>query len=270
MLLNTINSEWLKIRSTKSVYWTTALVALIVWGLGLIMGWASGMSLQQAIDDNDMGGAASMVDSMNVSGAIFAFPIFGLMIILIQAVLLVTGEYGNGTAKSNVLAAPKRWQLPVAKWIVYGVISAVITVVVSVIGIYLYKWIAGLQLEDTSVLDEVSMSADGAWTVVLRMTLFSVLGVGLAIGVAYLARRTAGAMAIVLLWSLVLEDLVNLIPKVNDKIYPYMPFWNMRNAVDLVDVPDAAWGQGGSMIYFALVCFVIFIAGLVALRRRDA
>ena len=270
MLLNTIRSEWLKIRSTKSVYWTTVLVAVIVWGLGAIMAWASGFSLQTALDDGEMDVVASMVETMSVSGAIFAFPVFGLMIILIQAVLLVTGEYGNGTAKSNVLAAPKRWQLPVAKWIVYGLIAAVVTVIVSVVSVYLYKWVAGLQIEDTSVLDGMSMSADDAWNVVARMTLFSVLGVGLAIGVAYLLRHTAGAMAVVLLWSLVLEDLVNFIPKVSDEIYPFMPFLNMRSAVNLNDVNNAAWGQGGSMIYFAAIALVVFLAGLVALRRRDA
>ena len=116
----------------------------------------------------------------------------------------------------------------------------------------------------------MSMSADDAWNVVARMTLFSVLGVGLAIGVAYLLRHTAGAMAVVLLWSLVLEDLVNFIPKVSDEIYPYMPFLNMRSAVNLNDVNNAAWGQGGSMIYFAAIALVVFLAGLVALRRRDA
>ena len=55
MLLNTIRSEWLKIRSTKSVYWTTVLVAVIVWGLGAIMAWASGFSLQTALDDGEIG-----------------------------------------------------------------------------------------------------------------------------------------------------------------------------------------------------------------------
>ncbi|HIW91967.1 MAG TPA: ABC transporter permease [Candidatus Corynebacterium avicola] len=270
MLVNTIKSEWIKLRSTKAVYWTTALIVFFSLGFSALIASANGSVYQSAVNDNDAELAAQNLSGLTVTSMVGGIQSFGLMIILIQAVLVVTGEYGNGTAKPNVLAAPKRWQLPVAKWIVYGVIAAVIAVVTTIASIFFGKWLAGMQIDDTSVLDDLSMSADGAWTVVLRMALYAIFAVALAIGVSYLVRRTAGAMALVLLWVLVLEGVPSMIPKISDWLPQYMPFANIDSAVTLSEVDGAPWGEIGSVVYFAAICVVLFIAGVVALRRRDA
>lgn len=270
MLAHAINAEWIKIRTTKAVYWTSALIIVFSVAFGAFMGWANGMNYKLAVDDNNAELMALSVDGFDVPNALMGMQAFGVMIILIQGVLLVTGEYGNNTAKSNVLAVPKRWQLPVAKFVVYGVIAAVATLIASVFSVVVTKWAAGTQVDDDAVLSGISLSADDAWMVILRMVIYAFGAVALAIGVAYLLRRTAGAMAVVLLWVLVLEDIVAMIPKAQDWIPQYLPFKNMNSAVNLDDLANAPWGQTGSVIYFAVICLVIFILGTVVLRRRDA
>jgi ABC-2 type transport system permease protein len=271
MLLNTINAEWIKLRSTKGVYWTSALVLLLSVGLSAFIGWANGLAVQSAIDDKDTSFLADLGDMFTFSGGQAGLLSFGSMVIMIQAVLIVTGDYGNSTVKLSVLSAPRRWQLAVAKFIVYGIISAVLAVVAAVVSAVLTHALAAGQLDDSSMADGLALSADDAWKTIGLIVVYVLGAVALCIGVGFLVRRTAGAMAIVLLWVLVLEDLTTLIPHTVGKfITPYMPFKNISSAISGSDLEDAPWGQGGSLIYFVVVCVVIFAAGVVALRRRDA
>ncbi|MEY8565809.1 ABC transporter permease [Corynebacterium sp.] len=270
MLAHAINAEWIKIRTTKAVYWTSALIIVFSVAFAAFLSWANAMSYQMFVDDGDLETAAINAQALNVAGALMGLQMFGVMIILIQSALLVTGEYGNSTAKSNALAVPKRWQLPVAKFIVYGVIAAVITLLSAVLSVLTSRWIAGLQIDDDAILSNISFSADDAWTVILRMVVYAVGAVALAIGVAYLLRKTAGAMAVLLLWVLVLEEVPGMFPKVKEWVPQYLPFKNIGSAVNLNDVANAPWGQTGSVIFFLVVCLVIFVVGTVTLRRRDA
>lgn len=272
MLLNTINAEWIKMRSTRSFYWTTALIVLFAVGWSLLMGFANGYAWQDAVDSGNAEDLASLgdpADLFDVSTAVSGLQLFGIMIVIIQAVILVTGEYGNGTAKLSALAAPRRWQLPVAKSLVYGVIVAVLFLIMSVVSVWLTALTATAQVEDSSITGELSMSADGAWSVVLLMVLASVLIVMVSVGVGYLLRRTAGAVALLLLWVLLLEDLVGMIPKVGDWVTPYLPFKNMNAAISQSALADAPWGVGGSVVYFVVFSVIVFGAGVIVLRKRD-
>ncbi|AGP30011.1 ABC transporter permease subunit [Corynebacterium terpenotabidum] len=272
MFLNTVNAEWIKLRSTKSVYWTTALIILFSAGWAVLMGFASGYAYQDAIDSENAADLATLgvaEDVFSVSSALSGLQLFGIMIVIIQAVIFVTGEYGNGTAKLSVLAAPRRWQIPAAKALVYGVIVAVLFAVVSIVSVFLAGVAAKGQLTDASLADGLSLSADGAWTTILLMVLDAVLIVMLSVGVGYLLRRTAGGVALLLLWVLLLEQLIGMIPKVGDWITPYLPFTNMNAGLYQEPVTDAPWGIGGSVVYFTVFCLIVYAAGTVVLRRRD-
>lgn len=270
MLAHTVNAEWIKIRTTRAVYWTTALIVIFSVAFGAFMGWANGMSYQMFLDDGEAEAAAANAAALNVPSALLGLQLFGVMIIMIQSALLVTGEYGNNTAKSNALAVPKRWHLPVAKFLVYGVLATVVTVVSGLLSVVATRWVAGTQVDDDDVLSGIAMSADDAWMVMGRMLIYSLGAAALAIGAAYLLRRTAGAIAVVLLWVLVLEEIPGMFPRVDEWVPQYMPFNNITSAVNLNDVANAPWGQVGSVIYFVVICVAVFIAGVIALRRRDA
>lgn len=272
MLLHTVNAEWTKLRSTKSFYWTSALIVVFTAGWSLLMGFANGLSFQQGIDDSDTDLLAAVGDPgdlFSVSTAVSGLQLFGIMIVIVQAVLTVTGEYGNGTAKLSALAAPKRWQLPVAKTLVYGAFTAVLFLVMAVVSVWLTAFTAKQQLKDDSLADGLSLSADGAWTLVLLIVLAAVLTVMISVGVGYLLRRTAGAIALLLLWVLLLEDLIGAIPKVGEWVSPYLPFKNLNAGLMQTPIDNAPWGIGGSVVYFVLFSLVVFAAGTAVLRRRD-
>lgn len=272
-MLNVINAEWIKLRSTKALWWTTALILFFSIAFGALAGFGNGSTLANANLPADL--KAEIVQSLNPGFALNGFLLFGLMIIIIQSVLLVTSEYGHGTQKTSVMATPQRWKLPIAKFLVYGIIAAIIAVVTSLISILVTQWVFSLSVDDPELVSMLGLSADHAWEYVGRAVLYAVLVVMLSIGVSYIIRHTAGAIAALLLWKLVIElAVVPMIPKVRDHLPQWMPFGNMDSYSMLMDHPDVPWadslGQTGSMLYFALWCVVLFIVGIVALQKRDA
>ena len=92
----------------------------------------------------------------------------------------------------------------------------------------------------------------------------------MAVGVAFIVRQTAGAIAIILLWKLVLEDLITLIPKVGKNIKGYRPFTNLSAWVSDAKLDGAPWGTTGSIIYFAVWALVLFAIGVAVFVKRDA
>lgn len=272
-MLNAINAEWIKLRSTKSLWWTTALILFFSIGLALLVGFTSGSALSSNETDVEM--KLTYMGTLGPEAAISGYTAFGLMIVLIQAVLMVTSEYGTNTQKVSLIATPQRWQLPLAKFLVYGVIAAVVAFISAVLSVWAMDLTFSSRVDDQMLLDAVGFSADHVWDFIGRTVLYAVLCVMVAIGTGYLIRHTAGAIAALLLWKLVIETaVVNLVPKLRDFLPPWMPFSNMDHYVARRDLPDVPWqdslGQTGSMLYFALWCVVIFVAGIAVMKKRDA
>lgn len=269
--MNLIKSEWIKLTTTKSVWITSLLILFFSAGFAYLMGMGGGMSLASEEIKKDPMAMASVSHMFTVDNAIGGFTAFGLMMVVIQAAIYVTNEYSNGTAKSTALGSPKRLGVPVAKWLVYGSVVALVTLLATVLSVYTMRWGASMQLDDTSYLDKLSLSADGAWRAIGIAVLVAVLMVGFTVGFGYLLRNTAGTIATILLWRMILEDLIiPQIPKIRDWLPPYLPFKNMSAALSNEPVTDAPWDATGSLFYFIAWVVVIFVVGVITLKKRDA
>ena len=104
----------------------------------------------------------------------------------------------------------------------------------------------------------------------------------IALAVGTLIRQSAGAITIILVWPLLLENLVRLIPKVGDDISNWMPFNAASKFITFVTPGGAeqqaigqAVGSGGptpleGLAVFGATAVVLWIVALILLRRRDA
>lgn len=251
MFHHTLLSEWTKLRTTASFWWTTILV------LVFSIGWAGAFA---AFTPDGPG--AFMTPDIAHSG----FLVFGIPVVMIQAIMVVTTEYRYGLPSANFLATPRRWQVALAKVVLYAVIALVLTFV-SLAGSY---WISDL-LAPASVSEWYDPFANEAvqrylWVLPLLMALLVVFCQGLGL----LLRQTAGAVALTLIWYLGLEQAVRLIPRVGEQIIRYMPFENF-NAV-LIDAPvrGTEWDVGVSALIFTAWAVVAWVAGVIVTSRRDA
>ncbi|MEP6562493.1 MAG: hypothetical protein ABJD68_15630 [Nakamurella sp.] len=247
-----LNVERIKLFSTRSPYW--CLVAIVVAGLGFALLFGLVQNGEAALPYIFLNGVR-----------------LGMSIFMVLAALSVTTEYRFGTIRNTFLAVPRRPAVLLAKTGLIALIGLVVGTVMAVAAFYLAKALAQdppAPLELTSWDDWRQVVGYGA--------IYAIAGV-IAVAVGTMIRQSAGAVAILLLWPLVLEGLFSLIPTVGEKVGPWLPF----TASDKIVAPTVGVGnlfqpsadgptplQG--LLVFAATALVLWLISLLILQRRDA
>ncbi|WKK62185.1 ABC transporter permease [Corynebacterium sp. P3-F1] len=250
-MLNTMLSEWTKLRTTSSFWWTSVLAFVFSIGSTILMA---------ALDDPAFptyGGAM----------AIAGFTTFGLMTLIIQSVMMVTTEYRFKVNSTNFALTPNRWQVALSKLLVYGLYAAVFSFVTILVCFIVGDLIAANPIEWT----DNPFVTRSLWAIPLS----TFLAVMFAQGIGWIVRATAGAIAIYLGWQLVLEPSLALIPRIGRDIQTYAPFTNLTSFMQNfqnpgvepgVSEPLSLWASFG---LFAVWAVVLYIIGVMLLERRD-
>ncbi|MCQ4621311.1 ABC transporter permease [Corynebacterium sp. CCUG 71335] len=252
-MLKTMLSEWTKLRTTASFWWTSGLALLFS------IAWAVLMASLDNPDSPTYGGAS----------AIMGFNSFGLMTLLIQAIMVVTTEYRFKVNSTNYTLTPQRWQVGLAKLLVYGIFAAIFSVVTIMLCFIVGDLIAANPIEwwDNPFVRR------SLW--VIPLTTF--MAVMLVQGIGWIVRATAGALAIYLGWQLVLEPALAMIPRVGRNIQTYAPFMNLQFFTANMNNPGpdpldtaGALPLWQSFVLFAVWAVVLYVIGLILLEKRDA
>ncbi|MDV6303886.1 MULTISPECIES: ABC transporter permease [Rhodococcus] len=256
--MGVLAAERIKFTSTKSPWWCSAIIVVLGLGFAAILGWAA-----QLATDTDAPEGIPPTTAADVVG--LGVGTFGSMVLMILAALTVTSEYRFGLIRTTFQAVTNRGSVLAAKALLVGVYGAILSFVLAVIGLYLAKALAG---EQAGAL--LGFDIDGTWRILYGTAILAFVQVVLAIGVGALMRQSAGAIAILLLWPLLIENLVGVIPTVGDKIQPFLPFLNANHFLGSSGGIDFHWGPIGSLIYFVVFTAVVFGAAVLVVNRRDA
>lgn len=256
--MGVLAAERIKFTSTKSPWWCSAIIVVLGLGFAAALGYAAKLALDVDAPDGIPPTTAADVIGLGVGT-------FGSMVLMILAALTVTSEYRFGLIRTTFQSVTNRASVLAAKALLVGVYGAVLSFVLAVIGLYLAKSLAG---EQAGAL--LSLDVDGTWRVLYGTAILAFVQVVLAIGVGALIRQSAGAIAILLLWPLLLESLVGVIPKVGEKIQPFLPFLNANHFLGSDGGVDFHWGPIGGLIYFVAFTAVVFGAAVFVVNRRDA
>ena len=250
-MVHAVNAERIKLLSTKSPYWCVAIVAVVAILFSVLIGLGNSTS--------------SAGTSVYVSDLTVGMTQIGVVVLMIMAVLAVTSEFRFGTIRTTFQAIPSRETVLGAKAVVYGGVAVVVSFVVGIVSMVLGKALSG---DSGGRLDLAGSEAIRQYWGIPVYTLLCIL-IGLGIGA--IVRQSAGAIVVLLIWSLVLENILINIPKVK-VVAPYMPFTNAsRFLTDRgSDGIDYVWNAYGSILYFAVVALVIFGIGVVLTKKRDA
>lgn len=248
--------ERIKLFSTRSPWWCMALT------LGLMVGFAA---LISASADN--------AGDLSVTVSQFGFP-FALAVILVLATLSVTTEYRFNTIKTTFQAVPSRTSALLAKTTVVALVSGILGVIAAFgsLGV-------SMLLQPSANL---ALNSEADWRQVAGTGLVTFFAAVIAVSVGILIRHTAGAVSLLLAYSLVAEDLIQLIPSIGRDIHQWLPF-NVANQF-LIGNPDAGQvvgrsGPGGTtstlppwaaLAYFAGFAVVMLIIAIVTAKKRDA
>jgi ABC-2 type transport system permease protein len=247
-----LDSERIKLSTTRSPLWTAVAVAVLSLGVAASQGSASY-------------GAPLPPERSAIGVAVFGVPV-----LMVLAALVVTGEYRSGMIRTTFMATPNRTLVLTTKAVVAAIFSGTYTALM-VIGAVLAAGMTAPPL--VGVESQLSLAAVETWRAVGAFALYGVLTAVLGVGVGALLRHSAGAVAALLLWPMVAEPILGNLPNIGSEVGPYLPFGNASlfiRAQWLYPSYDMAWGEVGSLVYFAAVVAVVFVAAIVVVNRRDA
>lgn len=247
-----VRSEWVKLWSVRSTWWT--MIALVVVGAGLttLLCWGNADWLASEDADEPPG----------------AFITWGMMIAPVCAVIIgalsVTSEYGTGMIRTTLAATPDRGKVLVAKSLVVAGVMFVAGTATALLGYlggnpFLENEGIGLALEG-----DVARAMYGSGLYMAGIALLS-----MAFG--FIVRHTAAAISIVLALLFVVGNMVMLIPgELGEWITKVMP-GNAGGEIAMADsfVPFMLDPWPGFGLFMAEVAVLMGLAWYL-LRKRDA
>ncbi len=245
-------SEWTKIRTLRSTFFTLAATVAFVVGLGALISYES--SVHYAPGDG-----AWDPTSMSLSGLMI-----GQLTIAVLGVLAITGEYGTGMIRTSLAAVPRRGRLLAAKAAVFGTVAVLTGELVSWVAFFVGQLlISGHQPTASLSQPDVARAVVGGGLYIALIGL-------MAVAAGTILRYTAAAITTVIAVLFVLPGVLEALP--NSWRLPVEKYWPTRAGAQILQVTRdtntlPAWLGFGELALFVAVLLAL---GYFLLQRRDA
>jgi ABC-2 type transport system permease protein len=252
-----LRSEWIKLRSLRSTYWSFGIVFVLQIAFGLVVALAMPFGVQSptAADGANLAVTAATLGTVS-----------GQLVISIQAVLLMSGEFSTGQILSSFAAVPHRLPVLWAKTVVFAAVTLFAAFSGVVTTFFLTAPIlrgAGYQVDVASAELWLRLFGGGAYLALIAV---------IAVGVGAVTRAPASGIAVTLAVLLVLPsvhpllattwagDLISWLPGLaGQELY----FWGTSP----VPSPFEPWQALMVMLGWSTLALA---AAAVSLTRRDA
>jgi ABC-type transport system involved in multi-copper enzyme maturation permease subunit len=127
-LVGALGSEFTKLRSVRSTYWTILAMFVVSVGVAAIAGFGIASNIR-----NSPWNAAG-TDATQAS--LIAFFEIGQLIIAVLGALVITSEYSTGMIRTSLTAMPRRGTVYAAKLIVFTTVTLIVSVITSFISFF--------------------------------------------------------------------------------------------------------------------------------------
>lgn len=249
-MIRLIRAELLKLRTTQVWFWLL-LAAVAIAAVFVIGPFAAG-------------GVNSVNDLVDVfHGASIAY-----IVVFVLGALGVTTEFRYQTITPTVLATPSRWSLVTAKMITYALVGAGYAAICLAVQVAIAApWLSARHAAYGIGTAPVPRTLGAVFLVV---TLFGVVGMG----VGALLRNQIVAVAVGVIFLLVLQGILSVIPKVR-VVYPYLPGGGMSAILSTGRANDMAppgvhlLSAAGGIVVLLLWAFVPAVLGASITMNRD-
>ena len=251
---NLIRSEWTKLRSLRSTYWT-AIAAVVA---------AIGITAIGAIDFVHSFAAGDQIDGFDAAGKSVQGLYLSQIALGALAVMTITGEYATGMIRTTLTAVPQRRAVIAIKGLVCLVAIFVLSELMSFASFglgqaILHRRHVGVSLSDPNVLRVVFGAG-------LYLTAVGLL----AFGLGALVRRTAGALAVFFGVLFLPSALIDLLPNSwRENAMKFAPV-NAGTQIASTHRIEHMLGPWQGLGMFTLYGVVIVLGALYLVGRRDA
>jgi ABC-2 type transport system permease protein len=264
-----LRSEFTKIRSVRSTYWTLLAMFVVVVGFGALACFGATHGPHGPYFDPTRQSLAGLY--------------IGQLIIGVLGVLVISSEYSTGMIRTTLTTNPHRNMMIAAKGVVFAVVALVTSLITSFVAFFLGQaimsghsnTIPGGPLNTTLGSSmSTTLGSPNVLRAVIGGALFLTACGVLAFGLGLLIRHSAGGIGAMVGLLFVVTILVNFLPQ------------SWQNHVDRW-IPALAGGQlwmtkgqppGNTPMFgpwtsFAVLCgyaVIAVAAGVLLFRRRDA
>lgn len=259
LFLDLAHSEWIKLWTVRSTYWT-----LLVTVLGVV---AAGAVLSGAYANHYQSLGAAAKAAFNPAAYSLSGFFIGQLAIGTLGVVIVTSEYTTGSIRATLTAAPQRSMVLAAKASVFTVVAAVAGIAASFGAFFLGQ--AFLAKKGI----ETHLGAPGVVRSVIGAGLYlAVVGL-LALGLGALIRRTAGAIAVFVGLLLVVPIFFQALPAASQSaLTKFLPSDAGQALIGRTKFAPSS-SLLSPWIGFSVFCgytAIVLIMAFIMLSRRDA
>src|ERR1700685_1360425 len=152
-LLGAMASEFTKLRSVRSTYWT--LGALFIVSVGLDVAITAGTASNMV---NNPGNKAGFDATQASLGAFFEI---GQLIIAVLGAMVITSEYSTGMIRTSLTAQPRRGVVYAAKAIVFTAVTLVISIITAFVAFFVGQAMYASSGVGASLFHAVKIPANG-------------------------------------------------------------------------------------------------------------
>jgi ABC-type transport system involved in multi-copper enzyme maturation permease subunit len=299
-LRGAIASEFTKIRSVRSTYWTLAALLAVSIGIGAAITAGSAANFSHN-PPNKAGFDATQT-------SLVAFFEIGQLIIAVIAALAITSEYSTGMIRTSLTAQPRRGTVYAAKAIVLTSLTLIVSLITSFIAFFVGQallsgtGVSASLFHTVTIPQNANVNCPGPGnhvggggglppgckvvfsgtdvisptTVLLAIigcALFVTLVAIIAFGVGAIVRHTAAAIAIVIAALFIIPVLEHALPdNWHFDIMRFLP--DAANQVVSVTIGSNAnphlWSAWPQLGVTALWAAALLAAGAYLFRKRDA
>lgn len=244
-----LTSEWTKLRSVRSTFWTLLIAAVTAVGGSVVLAFSTRASGMTPFDP--------------LGSIFFGWLEYPVLAIGVLGVLVFTSEYSTGQIRTTFAAVPRRRALLAAKAGVMGIVSLALGELFAFASFFLSEAILSGHKNSLSISHPGVLGAVCA----AGVSLFAVAMVGVGLGA--IVRQTAGA--VVALPAIIYLPLIALsLPAPwNDRIGEFTMLMAAYQVVSLHPQTHLL-SPGISMVVLLAWPAVLLLVAAVMITRRDA
>jgi ABC-type transport system involved in multi-copper enzyme maturation permease subunit len=256
-MIRLVRAEWTKLFTTR-VWWGLLLGACAMAG-GFV---AIFTAFAGQTGQNGQPGIPA-VGTRQYEQLAFAAISNATVLLLILGIIGMTQEYRHRTATPTFLAAPRRWQVVVAKLVAYALATVAFAVAIVGTGVLVAEIYGGARGAAPSLTDAANLRVLGG--VFAALVIYAVIGVG----VGALLRNQVGAIVGSLVYLFVVEGiLIQAIPPLRPA-YKWLPGGALQAVTATLQGqgPDVLERWQGALLLLGYGLVAALLGTLFAVRR---
>jgi ABC-2 type transport system permease protein len=256
----TLRSEFIKLRSVRSTYWTLLMLLVVSVGIGAAISAAVAADWSHP----DPGAPPNIYDPTQISIAALIY--LGQLVIVVLGALVLTSEYSTGMIRTSLIAMPRRIVLYIAKAVAFAAVALAVSLATAFTAFYLGQALLA------SSHHSATLAGPGVLRAVIGSALYLTLCGLFAFAAGAIIRNTAATITAMIGLLFVIPVLVNMLP---DSWWHEIVRWlptSAGQAISATAGPQdphlfSPWGQ---FTVFAVCTAALLVVGGILFRKRDA